>query len=85
MPEIIATGIFAFIFARNEYLFALLLIPDESLRPLPPGLMRFLSATDVNWGLMMAASVLVTLPMALVFGFVQRHLVAGAGAGGVKA
>jgi multiple sugar transport system permease protein len=84
MPGIIATGIFAFIFAWNEYLLALLLISDESLRTLPPGLMRFLSATDVNWGLMMAASVLVTLPMALVFGFIQRHLVTGIGAGGVK-
>ncbi len=84
MPGILATGIFAFIFAWNEYLLALLLISDESLRTLPPGLMRFLSATDVNWGLMMAASVLVTLPMALVFGFVQRHLVTGIGAGGVK-
>ena len=84
MPGIIATGIFAFIFAWNEYLFALLLISDESLRTLPPGLMRFLSASDVNWGLMMAASVLVTLPMAIVFGFVQRHLITGIGAGGVK-
>ena len=84
MPGVIATGIFAFIFAWNEYLFALLLISDESLRTLPPGLMRFLSATDVNWGLMMAASVLVTLPMAIVFGLVQRQLVTGSGAGGVK-
>lgn len=84
MPGIIATGIFAFIFAWNEYLFALLLISDESLRTLPPGLMRFLSATDVNWGLMMAASVLVTLPMAVIFGFIQRHLVTGIGSGGVK-
>lgn len=84
LPGIIATGIFAFIFAWNEYLLALLLISDESLRTLPPGLMRFLSATDVNWGLMMAASVLVTLPMALVFGLVQRHLVTGLGAGGLK-
>lgn len=84
MPGVIATGIFAFIFAWNEYLFALLLISDESLRTLPPGLLRFLSATDVNWGLMMAASVLVTLPMAIVFGFLQRQLVTGIGAGGVK-
>ena len=38
----------------------------------------------MNWGLMMAASVLVTLPMALVFGLVQRQLVTGIGAGGVK-
>lgn len=84
MPGILATGIFAFLFAWNEYLFALILISDESLRTLPPGMMRFLSATDVNWGLMMAASVLVTLPMAVVLGFVQRYLVTGIGAGGVN-
>jgi multiple sugar transport system permease protein len=84
MPGILATGIFAFLFAWNEYLFGLVLISDESLRTLPPGMMRFLSATDVNWGRMMAASVLVTLPMALVFGLVQRYLVTGIGAGGVK-
>ncbi len=84
LPGIIATGIFTFLFAWNEYLLALILISDESLRTIPPGLMRFVSATDVNWGLMMAASVVVTLPMAAVFGFVQRHLVTGIGAGGVK-
>ncbi len=84
MPGILATGIFAFLFAWNEYLFALLLISDESLRTLQPGMMRSISATDVNWGLVMAGSVLVTLPMALVFGFVQRYLVTGIGAGGVK-
>lgn len=84
MPGILATGIFAFLFAWNEYLFALILISDESRRTLPPGMMRFISATDVNWGRMMAASVLVTLPMALAFGLVQRYLVTGIGAGGVK-
>jgi multiple sugar transport system permease protein len=84
LPGILATGIFAFLFGWNEYLFALILISDESLRTLPPGMMRFLSATDVNWGLMMAASVLVTLPMAVVFGLVQRYLVTGIGAGGLK-
>ncbi len=84
MPGILAAGIFAFLFAWNEYLFALLLISDESLRTLQPGMMRSISATDVNWGLVMAGSVLVTLPMALVFGFVQKYLVTGIGAGGVK-
>ena len=84
VPGIIATGIFAFLFAWNEYLFALILVSDESLRTLPPGMMRFVSATDTNWGLIMAASTLATLPMALAFGLVQRYLVTGMGAGGVK-
>ncbi|WP_135466731.1 carbohydrate ABC transporter permease [Crenalkalicoccus roseus] len=84
VPGIIATGIFAFLFAWNEYLFALILISDEALRTLPPGMMRFVSTTDTNWGLIMAASTLATLPMALAFGLIQRYLVTGLGAGGVK-
>lgn len=84
VPGLIATGIFAFLFAWNEYLFALILISDESLRTLPPGMMRFVSTTDTNWGLIMAASTLATLPMAIAFGLVQRYLVTGLGAGGVK-
>ena len=47
-------------------------------------MMRFVSTTDTNWGLIMAASTLATLPMALAFGLVQRYLVTGMGAGGVK-
>ena len=43
-----------------------------------------MAATDTNWGLIMAASTLATLPMALAFGLVQRYLVTGMGAGGVK-
>ena len=84
VPGLIATGIFAFLFAWNEYLFALILISDEGLRTLPPGMMRFVSTTDTNWGLIMAASTLATLPMAIAFGLVQRYLVTGLGAGGVK-
>jgi multiple sugar transport system permease protein len=84
VPGLIATGIFAFLFAWNEYLFALILVSDEGLRTLPPGMMRFVSTTDTNWGLIMAASTLATLPMAIAFGLVQRYLVTGLGAGGVK-
>ncbi|RMF93650.1 MAG: carbohydrate ABC transporter permease [Nitrospinota bacterium] len=84
LPGIIATGIFTFIWSWNEYLFALVLISTESLKTLPPGMMNFISATNIDWGLVMAASVLITLPMAIVFMFVQKHLVTGIGAGGVK-
>jgi multiple sugar transport system permease protein len=84
IPGIIATGTFTFIFTWNEYLFALTLISSESLRTLPPGMMTFISATNVDWGLVMAGSVLVTLPMAIVFMFVQKQLIAGIGAGGIK-
>lgn len=84
VPGIIATGTFTFIWAWNEYLFALVLISTESLRTLPPGMMTFISATNVDWGLVMGASVLITLPMAFLFMFVQKHLIAGIGSGGIK-
>jgi multiple sugar transport system permease protein len=45
---------------------------------------NFASAMDTRWGLIMAASTLATLPMAIAFAFVQKYLVTGLGAGGVK-
>ena len=84
LPGIIATGIFAFLFAWNEFLFAVTMIRSQDLVTLPPGMVTFADAMDTRWGLIMAASTLATLPMAVAFGFVQRYLVTGMGAGGVK-
>jgi len=46
--------------------------------------MHFFEGVHVDWGLITAASVIMTVPMAIVFMFVQRYLVAGFGAGGIK-
>lgn len=83
-PGIIATGIFAFLFSWNEYLFAAVLVRSHDLMTLPPAMANFASAMDTRWGLIMAASTLATLPMAIAFAFVQKYLVTGLGAGGVK-
>ncbi len=83
-PGIIATGIFAFLFAWNEYLFAAVLVRSHDLQTLPPAMANFASAMDTRWGLIMAASTLATLPMAIAFAFVQKYLITGLGAGGVK-
>jgi multiple sugar transport system permease protein len=83
-PGIIATGIFAFLFAWTEYLFAAVLVRNHDLMTLPPAMANFASAMDTRWGLVMAASTLATLPMAIAFAFVQKYLVTGLGAGGVK-
>ena len=84
LPGIIATGIFAFLFAWNEYLFAAVLVRNHDLMTLPPAMANFASAMDTRWGLIMAASTLATLPMAIAFAFIQKYLVTGMGAGGVK-
>ena len=84
LPGIIAASIFALIVSWNDYLFGRVFMNTMDRLPLTVGVMHFFDGTHVDWGLMMASSVLMTLPMAILFGFMQRHLVAGFGAGAVK-
>jgi ABC-type glycerol-3-phosphate transport system permease component len=84
VPGIVATAIFSFIVAWNDYLIARIFINSITQLPLTVGVMHFFEGTHVDWGLMMAAAVLITLPLAVLFMFVQRQLVVGFGAGAVK-
>jgi len=84
LPGIIAAAIFAMIVSWNDYLFGRVFINSIDNLTLTVGVMLFFEGTHVDWGLLMAASVLMTLPMAIVFMALQRHLVAGFGAGAVK-
>lgn len=84
LPGIIAAGIFSVIVAWNDYLFARIFINSVENQTLTVGVMHFFEGVHVNWGLMMASAVLMTLPLAVLFMLFQRHLVAGFGAGGVK-
>lgn len=83
MPGIIAIATFTFILAWNEYLFAVILVSSDSLKMLPVGVAEFRDAMSVEWGLMMAASVALTLPVVVLFMFAQRHLIRGLSAGSV--
>lgn len=84
LPGIIAASIFSLIVSWNDYLFGRVFINSMENLPLTVGVMHFFDGTHVDWALMMASSVLMTVPMAILFGFMQRHLVAGFGAGAVK-
>jgi ABC-type glycerol-3-phosphate transport system permease component len=84
LPGIIATAIFTFIVAWNDFLFALVLIGRDELKTLAIGVNDFFHMAVVDWGLIMAAGVMVTLPALAFFVAVQRYLVAGWGAGGLK-
>ncbi|HEY3097448.1 MAG TPA: carbohydrate ABC transporter permease [Methylomirabilota bacterium] len=84
LPGLIAAAIFTFILAYNDFLFALVLITSEELKTLPVGVNDLFNATIVDWGMIMAAGVMITLPAVLFFAVVQRYLVQGWGAGGVK-
>lgn len=84
LPGIIATSIFTFIVAWNDFLFASVLISTDRLKTLPVGINDFFHMAVVDWGLIMAAGVMITIPAVIFFVAVQRHLVEGWGAGGVK-
>lgn len=85
-PALVSTGLLAFIAAWNEFLFALTFVLDNNERTVPVSisLISGSSLYDIPWGKIMAASVLVTLPLiALVLVF-QRKIVSGLTAGAVK-
>lgn len=82
-PGIIAVAVYSFITAWGEVLFASVLT-NERTKTLSMGLKAYASSTDVFWNQLMAASVVVSLPVLIGFILVQRHLVAGLSAGAVK-
>ncbi|MES2719149.1 MAG: carbohydrate ABC transporter permease [Pseudomonadota bacterium] len=85
-PALVSTGLLAFIGAWNEFLFALTFIVEDGQRTVPVGISLIAGATvfEIPWGSIMAASVIVTLPLlALVLVF-QKKIVSGLTAGAVK-
>jgi multiple sugar transport system permease protein len=84
LPGVVATGIFTFILAWNDYIFARVLIGADELKTLPVGIADLYNASVVDWGMIMAAGLLVIVPVLAVFVFIQKYMVAGWGAGGVK-
>ncbi len=84
-PGIISTALFTAILAWNEYLFALVLINSDASRPLTTGVMSMLvTSFNIEWSLLMAASVMMSVPLLVVFVFLQKYLTRGFGAGAVK-
>jgi ABC-type glycerol-3-phosphate transport system permease component len=84
LPGIIATSIFTFILAWNDYIFTRILITSDELKTLPVGVQDLFHSALIDWGLIMAAGMMITIPALLFFLSVQRYLIRGWGAGGVK-
>ncbi|WOF23343.1 carbohydrate ABC transporter permease [Microbacterium betulae] len=82
-PGIVAVSVYCFITAWGEVLFASVLTNSDT-RTLAIGLRAYASQTDVYWNELMAASVVVSLPVLVGFMLVQRHLISGLSAGAVK-
>lgn len=85
-PGLVTTGLLTFISAWNEYLFALSLTVTDRARTVPVALANFAgaSAHQTPWGAIMAASVVVTLPLVILVLVFQRRLVEGLTAGALK-
>ncbi len=83
-PGVAATSIYAFIVAWNEFLIALTFISDEQMRTLPVALQSFIGRESTDWGAIMAASVIFTLPVIAFFLLVHKRLTRGMAAGALK-
>ncbi|MER7851729.1 carbohydrate ABC transporter permease [Streptomyces bacillaris] len=84
-PGIVATALFAFITAWNEFFFALVLLKTPEKQTLPVVLTHFLGAEGVaDLGPLAAAAFLATLPSLVLFAFIQRRITGGMTAGAVR-
>ncbi len=85
-PALVTTGLLAFIGAWNEFLFALTFTASDAQRTVPVAiaLLSGSSEFEIPWGALMAASVIVTVPLIALVLIFQRKIVAGLTAGGVK-
>jgi multiple sugar transport system permease protein len=84
LPALVATGLFAFMRGWNDFIYALTLVGKDK-QTLPPGLvLTYMGEFQSQWADMMAASLLVSLPLVIGFIIFQRHIVSGLTAGAVK-
>ena len=85
-PALVLTGLLAFIGAWNEFLFALTFVSDDTQRTVPVGISLITGATayEVPWGSIMAASVIVTVPLVVLVLIFQKKIVSGLTAGAIK-
>jgi trehalose/maltose transport system permease protein len=85
-PALVTTGLLAFIAAWNEFLFALTFVANNDTRTVPVAiaLLSGASEQETPWGTLMAASVIVTIPLIVLVLIFQRKIISGLTAGGVK-
>ena len=83
-PGLAASAIYAFIMSWNEFILASVLTLSDASRTLPIGISEFSSMFRVDWGGTMAASMLISLPIIVIFLLLQQYFVSGLASGAVK-
>jgi multiple sugar transport system permease protein len=84
LPGIVAVGLYTFMIAWNEYLFALTLTRTEDMRTVPIGIQLLMGQHSYQWNEMMAMSILGSIPVLALFLRFQRYFIAGLTSGAVK-
>ncbi len=84
VPGLVITALFSFMTAWSEYIVAAQVLQDREMFTLPLGLKSFQASLSTQWGLYAAASVLVSIPVVVVFLCLSRYLVSGLTLGSVK-
>lgn len=83
VPGVATAGVLSFIFAWNNFLFPLVL-SNSATKTLPVAVFDFVSYAEIDWGSIMAAAVVMTLPILVIALFAQRYIVSGLVAGATK-
>ena len=84
IPPLIAIGTYAFLYAWNEYLYALLLLTGEEKIPIPVAMSNFLTTDNAPWNLLMAVSTVYSIPPVILYYCFKRYLVSGLVSGAVS-
>lgn len=84
LPGMVSVGMYTFMQAWNEYLFALALTQKTEMRTVPIGINLLMGQHAYDWSQMMAMSVLGSIPVLILFIFFQKYFIAGMSSGGVK-
>jgi multiple sugar transport system permease protein len=84
LPPLIAIGTYAFFFAWNEYLYAVLFLQSETMFTLPISMGTFLTGDDAPWNLLMAVSTIYAIPPVIFYYVFRRYLTTGLVSGAVQ-
>jgi multiple sugar transport system permease protein len=84
VPGIVSVGVYTFMIAWNEYLFALTLTKTQDMRTVPIGIQLLMGQHSYEWNEMMAMSILGSVPVLVLFLFFQRYFIGGLTSGSVK-
>ncbi|HDT11387.1 MAG TPA: ABC transporter permease subunit, partial [bacterium] len=83
-PAIVVTALFSFMTAWNEFILAATFLGDERAFTMPVALQHYVGSFSTQWGNFAAGAIIVAVPVMVLFFVLQKHLIGGLTAGGVK-